>query len=116
MSTKLGHLEIFVKEPLKAKDFYINVLGFELIEVQDDKYVWLKMGDRAILLRPGKTPVKSETYQTANIAMVIYTDDLEKTLIEYKSRGLAIKGDDTGCPTFTDSDGNWFQLVNPDMH
>ena len=25
-----GHLEIFVKDPLAAKDFYVNVLGFKL--------------------------------------------------------------------------------------
>jgi len=112
MKTKLGHLEIFVKEPLKAKDFYINMLGFELVEIQGEKFVWLKMGDSLILLRPGNSAIKSDTYQKTNIAMVIYTDDLEKTLNEYKSCGLLIKGDDTGCPVFTDSDGNWFQLVN----
>ncbi|MCI0450467.1 MAG: hypothetical protein L0Y79_11925 [Chlorobi bacterium] len=51
-----------------------------------------------------------------NIAMVVYTDDLAKTLNEYKNRGLVVKGDDTGCPVFTDPDGNWFQLVNPAEH
>ncbi|MCI0450468.1 MAG: VOC family protein [Chlorobi bacterium] len=61
MNTKLGHLEIFVKEPLKAKDFYINILGFELVETQDEKFVWLKMGDSLILLRPGSSEMNSET-------------------------------------------------------
>lgn len=27
-----GHTEIFVKEPLKAKDFYENILGLKLMK------------------------------------------------------------------------------------
>ena len=30
-----------------------------------------------------------------------------------KALGLEVKGDDGGCPTFTDLDGNWFQLIGP---
>ena len=116
MDTKLGHLEIFVRDPLKSKGFYTDVLGFELMEVQDEKFVWLKLGDSRLLLRPGKPQLESDRYQNANMAMVIYTSDPEGTLNQYKSRGLVIKGDDTGCPTFTDLDGNWFQLVNPEEH
>jgi len=48
--------------------------------------------------------------------MVIYTDDAEKTLNTHKELGLDIKGEDTGCPVFTDPDGNWFELVNPAEH
>ena len=116
MNTSIGHLEIFVKDPLKAKDFYIDVLGFELEEIQGEKVVWLKMNDKPILLRPGENTHPAETYHKANIAMVIYTDDMQGTLDTYVKRGLVIKGDDTGCPVFTDPDGNWFQLVNPAEH
>jgi catechol 2,3-dioxygenase-like lactoylglutathione lyase family enzyme len=116
MKTKFGHIEVFVKEPLKAKDFYIDVLGFELLEIQSDMFVWLKMGDRTVLLRPGINTIQSETYQKTNIAIVLYTDDVAKALDTFIQRGLVIKGDDTGCPVFTDYDGNWFQLVNPDQH
>jgi catechol 2,3-dioxygenase-like lactoylglutathione lyase family enzyme len=116
MKLEFGHVEIFVKDPLKSKDFYIDVLGFELIEVQGDSIAWLKMGENAVLLRPGKFNGHAGTYQTTNMAIVIYTDDVEGTLNRYKQRGLVIKGDDTGCPVFTDPDGNWFQLVNPKEH
>ncbi len=116
MNLKLGHLEIFVKDPLKSKEFYIDVLGFEHVETQGGKFVWLKLGDGLLLLRPGSNSHPSTTYQAANIALVIYCDDAEKTLQTYKGRGLVIKGDDTGCPVFTDPDGNWFQLVNPAKH
>jgi predicted enzyme related to lactoylglutathione lyase len=112
----LGHIEIFVKDPLRSKDFYIDVLGFELEEMQGDSIVWLKMKDRPVLLRPGGNSNPAEAYQKANIAMVIYTDDVKGTLDTYISRGLNIRGDDTGCPVFTDPDGNWLQLVNPAEH
>jgi hypothetical protein len=69
-----------------------------------------------LLLRPGINFNPSETYQKANIAMVIYTDNLKSTLETYISRGLTIRGDDTGCPVSTDPDGNWIQLVNPAEH
>ncbi len=114
MKLQFGHVEVFVKDPLKSKDFYINILGFELIEVQSDKYIWLKLGDREILLRPGFKNHSSPTYQSTNMAFVIFTDDLNETIKIYKERGLVFNGDDGNCcPTFTDLDGNWFQLVNP---
>src|SRR5438128_1432480 len=113
MNLKLGHAEVFVKDPIKSKDFYIDVLGFELIEIQDGKYVWLKMGDREILLRPGNQKYHFDDYQHTNIAFVIYTNDLEGMKNELTSRGLIFNGNDgENNPTFTDLDGNWFQLAN----
>ena len=35
---KLGHIELFVNNPLKSKDFYVGVLGSELVTVQNDQY------------------------------------------------------------------------------
>jgi hypothetical protein len=49
------------------------------------------------------------------VGIVLYCDDLDAKLAELKSRGLEIRGTDGSprCPTFTDPDGHWFQLVNP---
>jgi catechol 2,3-dioxygenase-like lactoylglutathione lyase family enzyme len=117
MGLKFGHTEIFVKEPLKSMDFYINVLGFELVEVQHNKVVWLKHGEHLILLRPGANKLNSSTYQLANIAMVIYTDDLPFTVNDFLKKGVEFIGDDgPNCYTFKDPDGNWIQLVNPADH
>ncbi len=115
---KLGHLEIFVREPLQSKEFYEKILGFEVIDVQHEKYVWMKSDGTHILLRPGKNYSKCDTYASSNFGFVIYTDDLEKSVSELTSRGLRFKGNDgsSQCPTFTDPDGNWFQLVNPQDH
>lgn len=73
----MGHIGIFVKEPLKAKDFYMDALGFEILEIQHGKFVWLKKDSSLILLRPGN-PKNPDTYQKANIAFVIYADNLEE--------------------------------------
>lgn len=117
MKIEMGHTEIFVKNPLTAKDFYINVLGFEIEVIQHEKIVWLKKDSTVILLRPGK-PVNPPTYQEANIAFVIYTDNLDEAKEYFISKGIKFKGTDGSdkCLTLTDDDGNWFQLVNKDDH
>lgn len=113
MKIQMGHTEIFVKNPLTAKDFYINALGFELEVIQHEKFVWLKKDSVVILLRPGN-PVNPSTYQEANIAFVIYTDNLDEAKKNITSKGIEFKGTDgsENCLTFTDYDGNWFQLVD----
>ena len=118
MNPVFGHIEVFVKDPMSAKDFYINVLGFELDTIQNDKFVWLKSGTYVILLRPGKEQAEQPDYQSARAGFVMYTDNLEKTKSELARRGLEFKGTDGSDKflTFTDPDGNWFQLVNPSEH
>ena len=115
---KFGHIEIFVKNPLKSKEFYNNVLGFSTIDVQHDKFVWLSLNDLTILLRPGENKLHTGIYKDTNSAIVLYTNNLEKTRDKLVERGLSFAGTDgsENCLTFTDPDGNWFQLVNPDEH
>ena len=95
--------------------FFQDVLGFEVTVVQDNgKLVWLKLGEVEILLRPGQSPNGSGRYGDASSGIVLYTDHLDRTLAELQTRGLKLTGDDgRGCPTFTDPDGHWFQIVNP---
>jgi catechol 2,3-dioxygenase-like lactoylglutathione lyase family enzyme len=113
---KLGHIELFVRDPLASRDFYRDVLGFKVIAEQQGKFVWVALGDREILLRPGTVaaPVVAR-YQDAASAIVLYVDDVSAEAKRLRSRGLMFRGDDgsVDCPTFTDPDGHWFQLVNP---
>ncbi|MBN2379376.1 VOC family protein [candidate division WOR-3 bacterium] len=113
---KIGHIELFVADPLKLKDFYVDVLGFEEVAVQGETFVWVKSGDVEILLRPGRNPSPAKSYQQAAAAITLYCDDLEKVMEKLKSHGIEFKGYDGSekCSTFTDPDGNWFQLVNPE--
>lgn len=117
---RIGHTELFVADPLASRDFYVGVLGFELVAEQGPaegppRYVWLSCGDREILLRPaGARPADPPaSYQQARSAIVIYTDALEETTQRLRAQGLVINGEDTGCPCFSDPDGHWWQIVNP---
>ena len=90
-------------------------MGFELIEIQHEKFVWLQNDGQKVLLRPGNNNFTSKTYQQANIAIVIYSDKLHETVKDFTQKGVISKGKDgVNCYTFTDPDGNRIQLVNPD--
>ena len=110
---KIGHIELFVKDPRKSSEFYTEKLGFELVADQNN-FMWVKLGEIEILLRPGK-PKSSESYENSSTGIVIYTDDVKRSQKELESRGIVFLGFDqtTSCLTFKDPDGHWFQLVNP---
>ena len=114
---RIGHIELFVRDPLASRDFYELVLGFEVVAVQGTN-VWVKLGDVEILLRRGSGASGGATYASATAGIVLYVDDLPAARAQLESRGLTFDGCDGGekCPTFRDPDGHWFQLVNPQEH
>jgi len=57
---RFGHLELFVRKPLQAKDFYTRALGFEIVAEQGEA-TWLRAGDLEILLRPGRKAPRAAT-------------------------------------------------------
>jgi catechol 2,3-dioxygenase-like lactoylglutathione lyase family enzyme len=114
---QFGHIEIFVSDIQRSLHFYENVLGFALTAIQG-QHIWLQLGEVEILLRPGQPPPPAARYEDAPHGLVLYTDDLPSTMAELRGRGLEFKGtiDSDKCHTFTDPDGNWFQLVDPGDH
>jgi catechol 2,3-dioxygenase-like lactoylglutathione lyase family enzyme len=115
---EIGHTEIYVSDALAAKDFYVDILGFELDVIQAGKFVWLKKGTQSVLLKSGRKAPTPNSYQDAPSAIVLYTNDLPSTAEILKRKGLKFLGTDgsPNCLTFTDPDGNWFQLVDPKDH
>lgn len=111
-----GHIELFVTDVRKSYNFYREILGCTLVSDQDS-VVWLMFGSIEILLRPGKPPV-SERYSSAAFGLVLYTDNLSESKKLLENKGVVFKGTDGSdkCLTFTDPDGHWFQLVNPNDH
>src|SRR5262245_21165663 len=114
---QFGHIEIFASDTQRSRRFYEGVLGFEVTAIQG-QLVWLQKDNVEILLRPGQPPAPAGRYQDAPFGIVLYTDDLLSTMAELRGRGLVFKGtiDSDKCHTFTDPDGNWFQLVDPGDH
>ncbi|MGE3802620.1 MAG: VOC family protein [Candidatus Kapaibacterium sp.] len=113
-----GHIELFVQNPLKSREFYEKSLGFQVQEIQQEQFVWMELGSLTLLLRPGTPSNLPDTYQETSSGIVLYTDNLERTRDELQERGVEFKGTDGSerCLTFTDPDGNWFQLVDPANH
>ena len=115
---ELGHIEILAEDPERSRKFYCDVLGFELVTVQDGGFIWLKKGQQEFLIRPGRKQEAASRYESAPVGFVFYTDNVEESLAYLKKKGVTIRGtvDSEKCFTFTDPDGNWIQLVNPNDH
>jgi catechol 2,3-dioxygenase-like lactoylglutathione lyase family enzyme len=115
---KFGHIELLVRDPHASTQFYCEVLGFEVEAVQGESFIWLKKGAVEVLLRPGKNHPLAARYEDAPVGFVLYTPNLAESLAHLEAAGVVIKGtvDSENCFTFTDPDGNWFQLVNPNDH
>lgn len=115
---KFGHIEILCRDTRRARRFYEETLGFELVAEQSHELIWLQLGQQEILLRPGSPPAEVSRYEDAATGFVLYTDNLPETLASLRARGLEPRGfvDSEKCVTFTDPDGNWFQLVDPEDH
>ena len=82
---KIGHIELFVNDPKKASKFYVEKLGF-VLESDQGEYVWIKLDEIEILLRPGSS-ISSNSYQKTSIGLVLYTNDLKKSEEELKQKG-----------------------------
>jgi catechol 2,3-dioxygenase-like lactoylglutathione lyase family enzyme len=115
---RLGHIEIFVGNVREARDFYENVLGFSTTKIQGDGYVWMEKDGQEFLLRQDSGLKRSGNYGDSGLAIVLYTNDLQRDLKFLTSKGVEVKRFDgsENCPTFTDPYENWFQLVNPQDH
>ena len=119
MPLRFGHIELFVKDPSRSKQFYRDVLSFEVVAEQGPDHVWLKSGEVEILLRRApQDQASAASYQRSSAGLVVYTDDLPATLESLAAHGLTPSGDDGSakCPTFVDPDGHWIQIVNPKEH
>lgn len=117
LTLRAGHVELFVADVARARDFYAGALGFEVLDEQG-AVVWLRSGDLELLLRPGEAAERATRYGDAASALVLYTGDLPAAIRALEARGVRFRGHDGSpkCPTFTDPDGHWLQLVDPSDH
>ncbi|MCB0825568.1 MAG: VOC family protein [Armatimonadetes bacterium] len=107
---KLGHLEFFCRDCFKTYAFYVDVLGFEFVTVQDETFVWMRLDELEILLRPGEPP-KPTLAPTSGSSFVLYVDDLmslEDKLSELDVEILTSE-ENPELIAFQDPDGRWIQ-------
>ena len=131
MITKLSHVNVFVLDQERAKDFYTNKLGFEVRnDATLDGMRWLTVGpkgqpDLNILLAHPAPPMFSEEDAAALRGLVakgamaggvIDTDDCRRDFAELKARGVTFLQEPADRPygveaLLRDDSGNWFSLT-----
>ena len=101
---KFGHIELEASDPLASMRHYVDVLGYNLVANQGDKFVWLEKGGAEYLLRPpGDYPLPCFVY---------YTDDPATEAQRLRAAGVDVEEKGT-CFHYSDADGHSFQIVNP---
>lgn len=112
MFTKIGTITVGVSDQDKARDFYVNKLGFEVITDQpmSETERWL-----AIALPGTETHImlglrgQSGPSTTGMTGFVLHTDNMEETCATLKERGVTL----TQGPT-TEPWGKWAQFTDLD--
>ncbi len=138
MITRLSHATIYVLDQDRAKDFYVDKLGFEVrndiamgeeFEGAGQGFRWLTVGppsqpDVEYVLadcRMGHSPENTEQLRALVAAGalgvgVFATDDCQKTYEELTERGVVFLQEPAERPygveaVFRDDSGNWFSLT-----
>jgi catechol 2,3-dioxygenase-like lactoylglutathione lyase family enzyme len=131
MIKRLSHVNVFVLDQDRAKDFYTQKLGFEVrTDVSMDGFRWLTVGPKdqpdlnILLAKPAPPMFSAEDAEllrglVAKGSMaggVIETDDCRKTYEELKGRGVTFLQEPAERPygieaLLRDDSGNWFSLT-----
>lgn len=108
-------ISIPVSEPEKAKEFYVNTLGFKVIfEGESPEGKWFQLGipgdntSISLVSGPGHAPSGSVK------GTIIATDDIEKDVKALREKGVQLPDINVfphgKIATFTDPDGNQWVL------
>lgn len=107
---RLGHLELFVADAVRSRDWFVAVLGAKAVADQGE-FQWVELGGFELLFRPGAVRSAS-SYREAGIAMVLYVEDLDAFRGALESHRVVVThGDEDVCLTFQDPDGHWIQAT-----
>ena len=110
MPIKIGHIEVFVADASRSRDWYVRALGATAASDQGE-FQWVEIGGTEILLRPGKG-APGGGYKDSAMAFVLYVEDAAAFKTELQNKGVAVThGDNDECLTFQDPDGHWIQAV-----
>ena len=129
MKQHLGLTALVVRDYDEAIDFYVNTLGFELIQ---DEYQPQQDKRWVVVAPPGSTESQLLLARAVNdeqsskignqtggrVFLFLYTDDFQRDYEAYKARGVRFvrepKTEGYGTvAVFEDLYGNWWDLIEP---
>jgi len=112
---KMGLPWITVSNLQKAKDFYVNVMGFEIVEENTNvKWLEVKCGDSILGVWQAFEGAPDKPGQNAVITFTV--DNLENTKEVLEKQGMIFVNEIAEIPgvfrvmRYADQDGNKFQL------
>ncbi|GIP05129.1 Catechol 2,3-dioxygenase [Paenibacillus sp. cl141a] len=83
-------LSINVSDIQQAKQFYCDILGFEISRVYDDQIVSLKHEGMSLVLQKCDRPTNTEYPHEAQVIIGIETPDVNEAIANYKSKGVDV--------------------------
>jgi catechol 2,3-dioxygenase-like lactoylglutathione lyase family enzyme len=118
MQLEIQHVEVHVSSVEKAKAFYVDKLGLEILdEMPELNLLALKAGNVRISIFGGYEPNPNPTAKQTGMHLIFRTNNLTETIGELKSKGVVFKGDVFEAPGFirdiatTDPDGNVIEFA-----
>lgn len=111
MLTKLEAPVLYTNDIEKARNYYVDVLGFQVVDDQG-KFVYLALGNTKIGLNVADKPNKIPGHQT----IILKSNDIEKDCEILKSKDIAMELElqDIGFGktfTFRDPDNNKIMVI-----
>ena len=115
MSVQIDTTIIFTPRMQELAQFYQEGLGLQAPIPTSDDHLGFPLG--AVYL--GFDQVAEPWQSPGAVTLWFRVDDLDATFERFTGLGARVNYppvDTEKCLTFTDPDGNWFQLVNPVDH
>jgi catechol 2,3-dioxygenase-like lactoylglutathione lyase family enzyme len=132
MIQKVSHMAVYVLDQERARDFYVNKLGFEVrTDAKMGDFRWLTVGPKGqpdleitlMEVKPGpmldeaRCETLRELIQRGTFGFGVFeTADVRKTYQELKARGVEFMSEPKERPygieaLLKDDSGNWFSLT-----
>jgi len=119
MQSRFNHIALYVRDLEKSGAFYRHVIGAEIVPdpFQDDRHVWLKIGDHSQLhLISGESP------DTGNMHFAFSVSSIDEFLSRFKKSGvyyedghggvgkIRLRPDGVKQVYLQDPDGYWIEI------
>ncbi|HKY52439.1 MAG TPA: VOC family protein [Candidatus Limnocylindria bacterium] len=117
---KFSGIMIGTENPQRLKDYYSKLFGKPTWDDGEGGYFGWQFGDAGVMIGP-HSEVKGKNREPGRILWNIETPDVKGEFAKLKAAGATVvkepydPGEDSGMTitTFSDPDGNYFQLMSP---